>query len=141
MPIITSKSNAKIEELNNKFEALGDIFDRLEKISANLSDQIITNLSNWQDWYWGNYEAWPLDKLDYWNQVYSNTIILVEKAKQQTIIKKEVIITKPKVQVPVAIKEEVVTADIPWFWYIIPATFVGSLVAILYTIFNEDKEK
>lgn len=138
MPIITSKNNAKVEELNNKFEALGNIFDRLEKVPAASADPIITNLSNWQDWYWGNYESWPINELSHWNNIYNETVALIEQAKAKTIIQKEVVIAKPKVQTPVIIKEEDITADIPWFWYLIPITFIGSLAAALYTVFKKE---
>lgn len=58
------------EQLEEKFNALGEKFDLLKDVSKADKDRMMALLSDFQDWYWGNFEAWPSDELLHWQERY-----------------------------------------------------------------------
>lgn len=68
--------------LNTLWEELGSEYDQYyNTMSVTSRNAIQKALSDWQDWYYGNWDDWgPSDK---WQDVYSRTLALLdaEKAK------------------------------------------------------------
>ena len=74
------------ELLNAKWDQLGERFDRLKSIPEREMKLIRAALSDWQDWYWGNYESWDSVGLQEWQATYVKTAALVDAVAKKTVI-------------------------------------------------------
>ena len=58
-------------QLEDAFNALMDRIDHLNVDTAT-ARSLNAVLSDWQDWYWGNLDAWPVNDTARWNGAYSD---------------------------------------------------------------------
>jgi len=82
---ITQQSSP--DELNTAYEKLMWIWDRLETLpQQSVTDIVNDTLSKWQDWFWGNYEDWPISQLNLWVERYHILSQVIEDAAKKTTV-------------------------------------------------------
>lgn len=64
------------DELDAAIMELGERYDAVASQDLGSADQRMLQafLSDWQDWYWGNLDAWPVTELAQWNTMYGQAL-------------------------------------------------------------------
>lgn len=104
------------EQLNEKWEALSDRFNLLKSVPKAEARVINAAIAQWQDWYWGQFEAWPSDELLDWQDRYVKTARLLDSAAKKTVVVKTVQQTdsyRPPKPIPIKLPPLLVTARPP----------------------------
>lgn len=74
-----------VDQLNAKWEALSERFNLLQDVPSNQATVINAAISEWQDWYWGSYGAWPDEDLINWQERYLKAAALLDAVAKQTV--------------------------------------------------------
>jgi len=78
------------ELLNDKWDALSQRFDLLKTVPRDQAQLINAAISDWQDWYWDKYEAWPSTELLAWQDRYVKTARLLDAVAAKTVVVSDV---------------------------------------------------
>ena len=115
------------DTLNEMFE---DLSDRLNLLSMDTTQAELRPLnqalSDWQDWYFGNYEQWPSEELGLWQTRFRDTLAGIEALEQRRGTMDEPIVTTPPSSGPIILPDEVIVGQRPW-WYI---PLIGAMVVL-----------
>lgn len=97
--------------LNDLFEQLGSEYDALyETMTPSGRLAIQQALSNWQDWYYGNFEDWG--DSDEWQNAYNAARILIDAERQAGAVVAAPIISEPA-PAPILLPPIYITGQVP----------------------------
>ena len=88
----TSSKLTPAEDLDAKFSALGNRFDKFyTQIPVSAKNSIQKSISDWQDWFNGEdvYGRWPTAPLKKWTDVYNLSYKLLEATINQRNLKEK----------------------------------------------------
>jgi hypothetical protein len=75
------------EELNVAYENLMFIWDRLERLPDRAIVDIVNGtFSQWQDWFYGNYEQWDMSQYPIWIERYHILDQVIDEASRLTTV-------------------------------------------------------
>jgi hypothetical protein len=108
------------DTLNAAFELLGDRLNRVgdtaDDTARGLLSAVNAAISDWQDWYWGNLDQWPLSQLPAWEARYHTA--LSQLVSLESAHGKRELPAPSEPSGPVAVlKDLLVTANRPWWYY------------------------
>jgi hypothetical protein len=87
---LTGEKSFTPQKLNEEYEALMYIWDRLSELPDQDTVDIVNRTFNaWQDWYWGNEDYWNLNELPEWENRFVRLQRLIQQAAAQTEIMDE----------------------------------------------------
>lgn len=77
MAINANTINTEMQAIADQLNMVGPAADP-RKVS-----QLNTALADWQDFYWGNYEQWPVNELQLWADNLDNFAVLLKQLQTQ----------------------------------------------------------
>lgn len=125
-------------KLNDKFDALGLRFDNVYNtlnLSKTDTQYFMALFSDWQDFYWGNLDQWPVNDLAMWNDRYNKAESKLLSLEQQLTPREAPIVSKPSGQVVTVAPTQVYGT-----WPLWMKVAAGSVLAIgLYAVVRKLK--
>lgn len=117
----------KAEDINAEMDAMSD---RLDHVGAGADmtkvRQLNAFISDWQDFYWGEYEQWPVNQLAVWENNLPNMQALLTSLEQSAGTVETPVTSEPAGPVVVIKEPTLVTATWPT-WMKVAA---GSVLAL-----------
>lgn len=112
------------DQLEAAFTALADRIDHLN-VDVPTARSLNAVLSDWQDWYWGNLDAWPVNDLAQWNGQYADTEQRVAALEQSAGTVETVPTSEPSSGPIVALPETRITATWPTWMKVAAGTVLA----------------
>jgi len=123
------------DQLEAAFNVLMDRIDVLD-VDLDTARSLNAVLSDWQDWYWGNLDAWPVNDTARWNGVYSDLEQRVTQLEQTAGQLDEPPVSEPAPSGPiVALPEEHIYGTWPTWMKVAAGTVLAlGLYKVLRTM-------